>query len=320
MNEGVLPLLTWSEYQNIGESHTKNYSSQSLSNRSSSHANVRKLANIAFGDGDLQVRGSALQQLNAMIARDIMLLRTMDIDWCMDICRNAAVHASSFKPVGEVGENGDDDLSCNPLVSPEEEFNEYGLQCFIFIRNVLVHVPHLRERISLLSLVDENRDSIDMSFVLRVILHFHSSPFRSFTPRAQIATSRSKNIVLFYALAYDIMSVWTFSLNDTSAWLQMAKSCDNCTDIACSPEYKVNDSKVSRQEGSVVVPHFAWKDFMCVDITKATDLMSLKFLAISHVSSARLVLSPVVEEFTDAEWAESAISDYDHCTEKNRYV
>ncbi|CAE7769091.1 unnamed protein product, partial [Symbiodinium microadriaticum] len=85
-NAGALPLLTWEQSsaaidEQIGEHRSRGQRHSPTGKNScgsSSHSSLRKLTEIAFGEGDPQVKLTALRQINAMTARDTAVLATMD--------------------------------------------------------------------------------------------------------------------------------------------------------------------------------------------------------------------------------------------------
>lgn len=280
MNAEVLPLLAWSECKDKRGQNSSN-SPLHPAVSSNSHANYRKLASIAFGEGDLQVRGSALQQMNAMVARDAAILTTLDAVWCLNICERAIWAAANFSPrqAHEI----------NSMATVGEEEDEWGLQCLILLHNVLVHVPYIRSRVTIMPsrAGDVVGDSLNLSFVLDAVLEFHSLPFK-LRSTTQVVIGRTKNRVLYVSLCYDILSVWAFSLDGRSLW---TLPISTQRDVLASYEVQYETCETCKH-AAVLVPEFVWEDFLCVDILQAADLMTSKFIAPKVVARSALCVVP----------------------------
>jgi hypothetical protein len=66
-----------------------------------SHADLRKIAGIAFGDFDLSIRASAVSQMWTMLSGDLHLLHTADIGWVLAITSSALADFQELCPFAE---------------------------------------------------------------------------------------------------------------------------------------------------------------------------------------------------------------------------
>ena len=299
LNDGAMPLVAWEQYGEVqGRGETRRRSRQPSSTSSNSHSTLRKLADIAFGDGDVQVRLSALQQMNAMTARDVAILVTIDDEWCADMCRSAVLPASRFVPNHPSQITSPANEHAAPPIDDDDGSNELALQCVVFLRNCVVHLPSLRARVTFASSQDiDTQDNICLAFVLQAILQFHSAPYK---PRVltHAVSSPGKVTALYYALCYDMLSVWAFALSDGSSWMKAISTSQGGS--VCMARVEVANSPHS--DVALEVPQFVWSDFLCCDLHKSADIMTAKYIADTVPTNATLVINVKIDEESSDDW------------------
>jgi hypothetical protein len=234
----------------------------------------------------------------------------MDGVWCMNICQSAITAAAGFNPVQT--------QAVNPLASSGEEQDELGLQCLILLRNVLAHIPYIRSRVMVMPAlgvrgVGNLSDVLHLSFVLDAVLDFHSLPFK-LRSTTHVTTGRTKNSVLYLSLCYDILAVWACSLGERSLWTMPLPVADSETMMPCEVQFIASTT----HEAAVIVPEFVWGDFLCVDVSRAADLMTSKFIVPISVACSTLLMVPSREVSVDMQWLKAASSARDTDVEMAR--
>jgi hypothetical protein len=250
------------------------------------HADMRKLCSISFGQYDLHIRINALQQLNILITRDPDLVRTADFDWCLEMATVAAEGAAAFDSSPSTSSPSSKvDLSSNPLVDQRSETSAFSLQCCLLFRNLCLFSTSLW---SLLTIFPESvmpsRNSlsdINARYLLKSLLLYELSPRPSPVDKlskGDINQTETEHNQLFHLVCGEILGLWALAMREGSPWTSSLEGWG----VVHSSE-----SGSSSNRRATLIPKFLWNDFQFASST-SLDFLRGKYAAPILFQSAKL--------------------------------